>query len=256
MKIYNYGNPEKNSLFLLPGSCAHPENYFGGIREYLEKFYNVFRVGYTGFNKTENTDFVSVTDEAEKIENYVKDNLDGKIHGILACGEGAKIAALLLDRGNIKIEKCVLDGREMEYADGFFGKVAMKNKIKSTYKLLHEGQLPRNLKNYLLDDKSGYYKKYTGLMGYESHKNMSFVTEKSVENFITSAMTEKPKEKIISDRDISIIYYTKMGEVLKQRYEKFFPTANIMAFEYDDEELLCMYPKPMSIVLRRCTGDL
>ena len=78
MKIYNYGNPEKNSLFLLPGSCAHPENYFGGIREYLEKFYNVFRVGYTGFNKTENTDFVSVTDEAEKIENYVKDNLDGK----------------------------------------------------------------------------------------------------------------------------------------------------------------------------------
>lgn len=256
MKIYNYGNPEKNSLFLLPGSCSHPENYFGGIREYLEKFYNVFRVGYTGFNKTENTDFVSVTDEAEKIENYVKDNLDGKIHGILACGEGTKIAALLLDRGNIKIEKCVLDGGEMEYAEGFFGKVAMKNKIKSTYKLLHEGQLPKNLKNYLLDDKSGYYKKYTGLMGYESQKNMSFVTEKSVENFITSAMTEKPKEKIISDRDISIIYYTKMGEVLKQRYEKFFPTANVMAFEYDDEELLCMYPKPMSIVLRRCTGDL
>ena len=60
MKIYNYGNPGKNSLFLLPGSCAHPENYFAGIREYLEKFYNVFRVGYTGFNKTENTDFVSV----------------------------------------------------------------------------------------------------------------------------------------------------------------------------------------------------
>ena len=116
--------------------------------------------------------------------------------------------------------------------------------------------MPKNLKNYLLDDKSGYYKKYTGLIGYESHKNMSFVTEKSVENFITSAMTEKPKEKIISDRDISIIYYTKMGEVLKQRYEKFFPTSNVMAFEYDDEELLCMYPKPMSIVLRRCTGDL
>ena len=73
---------------------------------------------------------------------------------------------------------------------------------------------------------------------------------------MAAGVCDDAEEKRIADRDINIIYYTKMGEVLKQRYEKFFPTANVMAFEYDDEELLCMYPKPMSIVLRRCTGDL
>ncbi len=76
MKIYTFGKKENPVVMLLPGTCCHWKSFEGVIPKLSENFY-VLCVSYDGFDETEHNAFVSMQDEAEKIEDCIKENLNG-----------------------------------------------------------------------------------------------------------------------------------------------------------------------------------
>ena len=70
MKVYCFGEKEKPVIFLFPGTCCHWKGNFGKVIEPLEEYFRVACVSYDGFDETEQTEFPTMTEETEKIEQY------------------------------------------------------------------------------------------------------------------------------------------------------------------------------------------
>lgn len=80
MKIYEFGDKNKPSIMLFPGTCCYWKTNFSHVLEGLQQYFYTLIVSYSGFDETENTTFISELDEAEKIEKYIKEHYAGKIY--------------------------------------------------------------------------------------------------------------------------------------------------------------------------------
>ena len=78
MKFYESGDSSKPVIFLFSGTCclySSFEHVLDGLHSY---FYTVI-VSYDGFDPNEKTEFYSMEDECEKIEQEIKKKYDGRI---------------------------------------------------------------------------------------------------------------------------------------------------------------------------------
>ena len=76
MKIYEFGDKNKPSIMLFPGTCCYWKTNFGHVLDGLQEHFHTLVVSYSGFDDTENSTFISELDEVLKVENYIKDKLD------------------------------------------------------------------------------------------------------------------------------------------------------------------------------------
>ena len=72
MKIYAFGKEDAPVILLLPGTCCHWKGNFLHVIPLLEADFRVLCVSYDGFDETERTEFPTMIDETEKIENYIQ----------------------------------------------------------------------------------------------------------------------------------------------------------------------------------------
>ncbi|MBR4780946.1 MAG: alpha/beta hydrolase [Lachnospiraceae bacterium] len=107
MRFLTYGDKEKRTLMLIHG-MANTSDLFDPLLPYLRDYY-VIVCELDGHSPNEQGDFVSVIDAAQKIEKYVKDNLNGRLYGLLGFSLGGTIATELISRGNIEVARTVLD---------------------------------------------------------------------------------------------------------------------------------------------------
>ena len=78
MRFLTYGDKEKRTLMLIHG-MANTSDLFDPLLPYLRDYY-VIVCELDGHSPNEQGDFVSVIDAAQKIEKYVKDNLNGRLY--------------------------------------------------------------------------------------------------------------------------------------------------------------------------------
>lgn len=95
MKVYCFGEKEKPVIFLFPGTCCHWKGNFGKVIEPLEEYFRVACVSYDGFDETEQTEFPTMTEETEKIEQYIKKEFGGHICAAYGCSLGGSFVGLL-----------------------------------------------------------------------------------------------------------------------------------------------------------------
>ncbi|MCR5092772.1 MAG: alpha/beta hydrolase [Lachnospiraceae bacterium] len=107
MRFQTHGNKTKKSLMLIHG-MANTSDLFDPLLEYLHDYY-VIVCELDGHSKHEQSVFISVADSSRKIEQYVHDELDGHLYGLLGFSLGGTIAADIISRGNIRVERTVLD---------------------------------------------------------------------------------------------------------------------------------------------------
>lgn len=107
MRFISHGDKTSKSLMLIHG-MANTSDLFDPLLPYLKDYY-VIVCELDGHSQNEVGDFVSVGDAAQKIEKYVKDNLGGKLYGVLGFSLGGTIATELISRGNIEVKRTVLD---------------------------------------------------------------------------------------------------------------------------------------------------
>ena len=107
MRFISHGDKTSKSLMLIHG-MANTSDLFDPLLPYLKDYY-VIVCELDGHSQNEAGDFVSVEDSAQKVERYVKDNLNGNLYGVLGFSLGGTIATELISRGNIEVDRTVLD---------------------------------------------------------------------------------------------------------------------------------------------------
>ena len=108
MKVYTFGDKEKPTIMLFPGTWCDWKNNFGHVIKPLEEHFYTLVVSYSGFDETEKTTFISELDEVAKIEDYIEENLDGKLFAAYGCSLGGSFVSLLVDRLFIYRKKQIL----------------------------------------------------------------------------------------------------------------------------------------------------
>ena len=119
MKVYCFGEKEKPVIFLFPGTCCHWKGNFGKVIEPLEEYFRVARVSYDGFDETEQTEFPTMTEETEKIEQYIKKEFGGHICAAYGCSLGGSFVGLLAARGYIHMEYGIFGGSDLDQSGKF-----------------------------------------------------------------------------------------------------------------------------------------
>jgi len=134
MKIYEFGIKGNKTIMCLPGNFM-THRQFENIVPLLEKDYHVLTVSFDGYDETGETTYTTGKDQADKITEYIKDNLKGKIDLIYAESLGSIPAAFLTQQKDIQIGGVILSGAEyMNY--GIFNNIAIDLFAPMTYKLM------------------------------------------------------------------------------------------------------------------------
>ncbi len=121
MKFNTYGD-SKNKTVLIPPSMLDRESYKAKfLRPLGEKYYLIFPV-YDGVYDGSEKDFTNFADQARQIEEYVIENLQGKIHGIYGISQGALMAVELMTRNKLNIRTAFLDGLYVTHLGKLAGK--------------------------------------------------------------------------------------------------------------------------------------
>ena len=133
MQFHSYGDKKNKAILALHGMLCDWQN-FRELLKPLEETYYVIYPAMTGcYDGSE--DFVSFTNECEQIEDYVAENLDGKIYAVWGASQGATVLTELLARNRISIEKAILDGVYLAHQ----GKICAKLGLKAFLKMQKNG---------------------------------------------------------------------------------------------------------------------
>lgn len=108
MNYLTFGNKNNKALLFIHGMASSALLCYGNILKYLNDYYVVL-VEVDGHSDNVDKDFTSIEKCCNDIEKYVEENLNGHIFGLCGFSMGAVIAIELIGRGNIIVDKVVLD---------------------------------------------------------------------------------------------------------------------------------------------------
>ena len=99
MQFVEMGNVSGKTLMLLPGTACDYRTNFAAVLDRLGEKYHLICVNYDGFDGrgTVFPDMITVT---EKIEEYIKENYNGKIDGAIGSSLGSSFVGQLIQREN------------------------------------------------------------------------------------------------------------------------------------------------------------
>ncbi|WP_234120867.1 alpha/beta hydrolase [Clostridium hydrogenum] len=109
MKFKTTGNPNGHKILLIHAMFVTP-GIFMTLTEYLKVDYFIIMPTLDGHDVDENSIFLSVEDEADKILAYLKDSNIKELDFILGTSLGAIIAFEIYKRNEILINKVYLEG--------------------------------------------------------------------------------------------------------------------------------------------------
>lgn len=109
MNFHTFGDENKPVILLIHGVLT-PWQVWEAQTEHFSKSYRVVVVALDAHEEERASEFLSIQDEAEKIENYVLEELGGSVFAICGISMGAAITNLIWQNGIIGAEKFVLDG--------------------------------------------------------------------------------------------------------------------------------------------------
>ena len=78
MKFYESGDNRKPVIFLFPGTCCLYSS-FDHVLDGLHSYFYTVTVSYDGFDPNEKTEFYSMEDECEKIEQEIRKSMVGEL---------------------------------------------------------------------------------------------------------------------------------------------------------------------------------
>ncbi len=132
MVMHEYGDKSNKAVILLHGLLV-PYQIWDDVADKYSKDYFVVVPELDAHTEEETTEFISISDEAKQIYNYVKDNLNGEIYLLAGISMGGRIAATVANMPGIKIDNLVLDGAPLMKM-GSLIKFVMKSNYKSLIK--------------------------------------------------------------------------------------------------------------------------
>ena len=204
-----------------------------------------------GFDETERTEFPTMTDETEKIENYIQKNCGGRIHAAYGCSLGGSFVGLLAARKRIHMDYGILGSSDLDQASKFAAKLQTDLLLPMIYPLIRNGQFKSRFLQKQMEKRTaqmgGYVKAFMEMFG----GARPYVTKQSCKNqFYSDLITPLPDKIDVPGTEIHIFYALKMGEKYRARYEQHFAHPVIHEQDLQHEELLACYPEQWAALIK------
>ena len=227
MKVYAFGEPDAPAIVLLPGTCCDWKGNFETVIPLLKERYRVLCVSYDGFDRNEATEFPTMLEETEKIEDYIKRNCGGHIRAAYGCSLGGSFVGLLAARQKIDLLMPLF------------------------YPLVRGGQfklrLLRKKMERTMREKGEYAAAFMKMFG----GARPFITRKSCKNQFYSDLVTPLPDHIDTPTEIHVFYALKMGPKYRARYMRHFAHPILHEQDLQHEELLACYPKEWAELVGR-----
>lgn len=108
MNYLTYGNKKNKSLLFIHGLASTAQLCFEPLLPYLQDYYIVL-CELDGHCDSEPDDMLSLKNSIDDIENYIQEEMNGKVYGLCGFSMGATMVVELIARGNITVERVLLD---------------------------------------------------------------------------------------------------------------------------------------------------
>lgn len=244
MKIYTFGKAENPVILLIPGTCCSWKMFDEVVPGLAENF-RVGCLSFDGFDESENTTFVSMEDEAAKVEDYVRSNHGGAIRAAYGCSLGGTLAAMLVARGRIKIQYAFIGSSDFDTAGKLAAKLQTWLVVKMLYPMVSTGDftgLTKRLMRKTLESPDPATEKLLSAFGYGTPR--PYISKESVANqFYTDLITVLPDKTSAPGTEFHVFYAKKMGEKYLARYQKYLADPVIHEDDLGHEELLARFPE-------------
>lgn len=239
MKFYTFGSRDKEIVILIHGMLTPWQIWQAQIDNFKERYF-VIVPALDGHIEDEKTEFVSIRDEAEKIEKYIRENYGGKIFAVCGLSMGGAIANILFSSKRLQIKYLILDGAPLVPTGGFSKKLMTDRYIT----LVHKSQ-KRDAKTLASFKRDFLPEKYL-----DSYlKFVDTMSDRTIENMVASVCES---QLCISDNEhktkILYMHGTKGNESLSKKsaklVKKYYPEARITPFSgYGHAELAVYKPE-------------
>ena len=225
MKIHTFGTFTNPKMLLIHGALT-PWQIWNEQIEFFSKNYYIIVPALDAHTEEAPSEFISIEEEAKKIESYLIENAIDKIDVLCAFSMGGAIANILWGNQKIKIETLVLDSAVLAPTPNFIQKMM----ISSYNSIIHNSRSrnPKTLKSFkesfLPEKHLESYLKIADNMSDSSIKNMI----KSVSSSSLST-TAPQKTKIL------FMYGTKLNEYIAKKsvklIKKYYPDTTVFCWK-------------------------
>lgn len=227
MVVHAFEDGNKPAMVLIHGVLT-PWQVWTPQIEVFKEHYNIYSVALNAHTENSESEFVSVSDEAEEITEYL---LERKITAIeVLCGMslGGKIAYEIWKQGKLGIQNLILDGAPLAACPKF----AVNMMIRSYKDIVHKSksrdrQTVETFKKYFLPER--YLDSYLRIA--------DRISDESLENMVNTAFSGEDFTTFGDPCRILFIHGTKANEILSQisakRLKKRYQETQIIRFRGD-----------------------
>ena len=125
MRFVTTGSEEKPTILFIHGLSATAESCYGEVSRLLRNNWHILLCKLDG-HYDGSPAFSGIENACGQIETYTNECCQGKIRGMVGLSLGGTIAVSVLSRGNLQVEKTVLDAAfcvDMGLLRGFYSRV-------------------------------------------------------------------------------------------------------------------------------------
>ena len=238
MIFHTYGDKENKAVVLIHGMLTPWQIWNTAVKKFKRDCY-VIVPELDAHTEVTPSVFHSIEEEADKIHDYIMEELNGKVFLLAGLSMGGRIAATIAKSGDITVDNLVLDGAPLTRVN-FLMKAVMKSNYKKIImkSRMHDAKiLEQAKKDFLPEDMIPYYVKIA--------ENMIMG---SVDNIIDSVFTAFDAQGYAGGMKILFMHGTKGNESVSRKcalkMKKVNPQTEIRCFEgLAHAELSCFKPQ-------------
>lgn len=226
MKILEFGDTSKRRIILIHGFQC-PWQVWNKYIEYYEKKFHIIVPIMSGHNPEVKDDFISFTDDAKKIEDYILSRYGKEIYAVYGMSMGGVLTATLWQNKRLTFDKVIFDGSPLVSYNNLMKGFMKKFYIDITHKSQQRDKktVEQATKVIISEDNLEYFLKVLD--------NMSDVT---VGNSIDDIADFKLSQSINTpDTVVYFFHGTAFNEMLAKKsakyVKKYYPTTIIKCFK-------------------------
>lgn len=226
MKILEFGDTSKRRIILIHGFQC-PWQVWNKYIEYYEKKFHIIVPIMSGHNPEVKDDFISFTDDAKEIEDYILSRYGKEIYAVYGMSMGGVLTATLWQNKRLTFDKVIFDGSPLASYNNLMKGFMKKFYIDITHKLQQRDKktVEQATKVIISEDNLEYFLKVLD--------NMSDVT---VGNSIDDIADFKLSQSINTpDTVVYFFHGTAFNEMLAKKsakyVKKYYPTTIIKCFK-------------------------
>jgi len=229
MEAYEFGKENSRKIVLIPGNMMCWKQ-FEPVIPLLAQHYHVTAISTDGYDGTGKTVFTTAENAAEKLENYIKEKLDGEIDLVFGESFGSATAGMLFHRQKVHVKSMIMCGPQYMNI-GIFSKllaaIVPRNQFRLLKRIQSVNKLPWMLRLYTRGDDEKLLNQFKYSPNNVSLETLKNCVEESLSLYeVIDSFTPWP------DAKVSIWYGEKEPNMKKaiEKLKRAFPSAETHAF--------------------------